>query len=261
LLTIDPINVPSQSRIAFEVAKDIGENGGRSESAGSQRPTSYPIELQVTLELQQSINVFLHGPSQIRVSDCEVRAGGAFSASNQSSTYHVDPESDSSSIRVSPGSGPFSLFFTPTAGSNFLSPGPITISHPTVVRAIPNTSPERFESALVKGAVGEIQYLDYATVPKKPIPSDELLHFDNEAVFTVVSMNISTASNGIQVTLEGDPKASYGTSVSMQHDPFQLSCFDRVKENPDLRVLFGSLAWLVATTVAAYKFIKELREG
>ena len=267
VLTLDPIRVKPRSRVVLELPED---NHKDPQGAGStQSPADRnPIELKATVELQEgTFNVAAQGPVQMRTRELGIEGSSLYSP-NQPATFAVDLDHKNLDFRIVPRHGPLDLLFEPISdlGASLLPTGFLQLSRPEFLRPIPNATPldspdsASYTSSLLEQGTNDIVYAGLPETAVRPISPHALLYFSDDTIFTLTALSISRSTGAIQIELQGRPHYIYSISKSSGRQDYQMTLLDYLMGNKPVQSVFIIGTWLATTTVAIYKFVKEIRK-
>lgn len=265
LLTTDPVIVSPGSIVTLELPKELQRHGTRtSKSEGMEElaDRENQVELKASVNLQNpAFGVFASSPIQVESRDCEVRAGNRVISANDPVTLSASMKGGNPALAIRTQSGVVELFLAPSfhTASDVLLTRTLQISSPMFVRPIPNTIPQRFESALVEDTEATLTYLDYPSIGALHFPSSAFVEFDSQAVFSLLDISISPEKGGLHISLKGHPSRIYSVADlnEAQTKNLQLTRFTELMNNQPVKAISAALVWLMSTTIAAYKLKKE----
>jgi hypothetical protein len=114
------------------------------------------------------------------------------------------------------------------------------------------------ETAVVQE--GEITYPDDPGIAKVKLAPPDFVGLDRLEKFSIKEITLDPANKGIRFLLDGIAGHVAVGSSQFPRD-LRLTCFDKVRQNPRLTVLFTIIGWLFPTTLGGYRLYKDLRGG
>jgi hypothetical protein len=271
-MALDPIRVNVRSQVVLEVPEQTGKPTGAPAKIGASTANdARPVELRATIELKErTLNISTKGSVQVRTRELRL-LGSAPTSSIQPATYAVELDPKNSKIKIATLLGPLDLFLVPTSdfAHSLLSGRSLQLSHPEFLRFLPNVVPQSttnsslYISSLLAEADNRLTYVDYPKRAIEHFPKEAFLHFNDDATLTLTQLSISPVTGGFQIELQGRPSSIYITSDSVGMKTYQMNLLEYVGyalESSPLKSLFILSTWLVSTTLAAHRLVKELQK-
>jgi len=174
---------------------------------------------------------------------------------SDSLTYRVQLPNHRPGIEITsqPRSIVLILTISPERTTDLFSKGGILVTALDFTRQKIGGDPE---STLVKD--GEITYPDYPKIEKVSFKAPDFIGLDELYMFRIEKIDLDREHKGIRFRLDGVASHVKTGSPEFPKD-HRLTLFDKLWQNPRLRVLFSIIAGVFSTTVLVYKLYKELK--